>query len=135
MKKIEKIYNIADNAMEKKISEETALEEIRKVLSGKVITNLKITECLGNSSRIKIIEFLIKNKNKGMSIREILSGANVKHRNLVEILKDLLEKEVIYIERKIGKSNLYKVNESNGIIEGLMFAQETADSEEKGLFG
>lgn len=92
---------------------------------------MKITECLGKSSRVKVIEFLIENKDKGLSITEILSGANVKHRNLVELIKDLLEKNIIYIERKIGKSNLYKVNESNGIIEALMFGQETADSSQE----
>lgn len=128
MRKIEKIHEIVDKAMEKKISEEEALEEIKKVLSGRDLGNLKITDCLGSSSRIKVIEFLIKNKDKGMSVREILSGAKVKHRNLVDMLEDFLGQSVIYIERKIGKSNLYKVNELHGVIEALMFAQETADA-------
>ena len=83
-----------------------------------------ITDYLGTSPRIKVIELLIDNRDKGLSIREIILGANVKHRNLVEIIKDLLEKDVIYIERKIGKSNLYKINEFNDMVQGLIFSKE-----------
>ena len=83
----------------------------------------KITECLGKYPRIKVIEFLINNKNKGSSIGEIILGANVKHRNLVEMIKDMLKKDMIYIDRKIGKSKLYKINEFNDIVQGLMFSR------------
>lgn len=83
-----------------------------------------ITEELGNSPRIKIIEFLIDNRNKGYSIVEIMEGAKVKHRTLIEVLKDLLNKKMIYIERKIGKSYLYKIDKDNDFIESLILASE-----------
>ena len=79
-----------------------------------------ITEHLGNSPRIKVINFLIENRDKGYSIVEIMEGAKVKHRTLIEIIKDLLNKQMIYIERKIGKSYLYKINEDNDFIESLL---------------
>lgn len=83
-----------------------------------------ITEHLGNSPRIKILQFLIQNKNNSYSIRDILFGAKVKHRNLIEVLKDLLDKDMIYIEKKVGKSNLYQINEFEPFVQSLIFASE-----------
>jgi len=76
---------------------------------------------LGNYPRIKILEFLIFNRKKSYGIREIILGANVKHRTLVIVLNDLIEKDLAYIERKIGKSNLYRINESHPFIQSLIF--------------
>lgn len=90
-----------------------------------------LTKQLGNYPKIKVLEFLISNKEKGYSIREILLGANVKHRNLTEILKDLLKNDLIYIERKIGKSNLHKINEFNDFVQSLMFAVEISKNKVK----
>lgn len=81
-----------------------------------------ITDYLGSSPRIKILQFLISNKDHSYSIREILAGASVKHRNLVEKLKDLMEKDMVYIEKKVGKSNLYKINEFEPYVQSLIYA-------------
>jgi len=89
-----------------------------------------ITDFLGNSPRIKILEFLIWNRDKDHSISDIILGANVKYRNLVIILEDLIKKDMIYISRKVGKSNLYKVNEFNPYIESLIFASDLKRKEE-----
>lgn len=83
-----------------------------------------ITDYLGNSPRIKIIQFFINNKNSSYSIREILLGANVKHRNLVDTLKDLLKKDMIYIDKKVGKSNLYRINELEPFCQSLILANK-----------
>lgn len=83
-----------------------------------------ITQYLGNSSRIKVLQFLIQNKKDSFSVREILLGAAVKHRNLVEILKDLLDKDMIYIERKIGRSKLYQINKDHPHIHALIDMEE-----------
>lgn len=83
-----------------------------------------ITDKLGNSPRIKILQFLIDNKNNSYSVREILVGAGVKHRNLVEVLKDLLKHDMIYIDKKVGKSNLYKINEFEPFAQALIYANE-----------
>lgn len=89
-----------------------------------MISEKIISEILGNSSRIKILEFLINNKENSFSVSYILMGASVKHRNAVDILKDLVEKDLIYIEKRIGKSNMYKINEHNEFIQALIFARE-----------
>ena len=86
-----------------------------------------ITDYLGNSPRIKILQFLINNKNNSYAIKEIILGANVKHRNLIDTLKDLLKKDMIYIEKKVGKSNLYKINEFEPFTQSLIYANEQED--------
>lgn len=83
-----------------------------------------ITDFLGNSPRIKILQFLIENKTRSYSIRDIILGAGVKHRNLVDTLKDLLSKDMIFIDKKVGKSNLYQINEFEPFAQSLIFANE-----------
>jgi len=83
---------------------------------------MALTEYLGNSSRIKVIEFLINNKDRSHSIRAILFGANVKHRNLVDTLKDLMAKDMVYIDKKVGKAILYQINELQPYVQSLIYA-------------
>lgn len=89
-----------------------------------------ITDYLGNSPKIKIIEFLIFNREKAHSISEIILGANVKHRTLVIVLKDLLEMDLVFIARKVGKSNLYQINEFHSFIQALVFETDLKRKEE-----
>lgn len=83
-----------------------------------------IREYLGNSPRIKVLEFLIFNRAKSYGVKEILMGAKVKHRNLIIILNDMLKKDIIYIEKKLGKSNLYRINEFEPFAQSLIFAAD-----------
>ena len=83
-----------------------------------------IREYLGDYPRIKVLEFLINNKENSFGIREIIQHASVKHRNLIIILEDLLKKDMIYIEKRLGKSNLYKINEFEPFVQSLIFATE-----------
>lgn len=81
-----------------------------------------LTDYLGSSSRIKILEFLINNKERSFCIREILLGASVKHRNLVDTLKDLMAKDMVFIDKKVGKSILYQINELQPYVQSLIYA-------------
>lgn len=87
----------------------------------KIIGNDFISRRFGRSSRIKILEFLINNRENSWGIKEIIQYARVKHRNTIEELKDLLDKNLIYIERTLGKSHLYKINELEPYIQSLIF--------------
>jgi|LGVE01.1.fsa_nt_gb hypothetical protein len=80
-----------------------------------------ITEHLGNCQKIKILQFLINNKDNSHSIREILVGAKTKHKGLLNALRGLLAEDMIYIDKKTGRGNLYKINKENAAIESLVF--------------
>lgn len=100
-------------------------KEINKMTRKKdIIKDEKISEYFGRSPRIKILEFLINNKEDSFGIKEIIKYAKVKHRNLIEVLSDLIKGDVIYIEKTLGKSNLYKINEFEPFVQSLMFAME-----------
>ena len=83
-----------------------------------------IRDYLGNYPRIKVLEFLIFNKKNAYGIKEITLMAGVKHRNLIIILEDLLEKDMVYIESKKGKSHLYRIHEFHPFISSLILAME-----------
>jgi DNA-binding MarR family transcriptional regulator len=83
-----------------------------------------ITRRFGRSPRIKILEFLINNRGESWGVREIIQHAKVKHRNAVEELKDLVNLNMIYIEKTIGRSHLYKVNEDEPYIKSLIFVMD-----------
>lgn len=87
----------------------------------KVIEKTLLTERFGTYPRIKILEFLINNKESSWGLREIMHYARVKYRNAVEELKDLVSKDLIYIEKTLGKSHLYKINEDEPYIKSLIF--------------
>lgn len=87
----------------------------------KVIEKTLLTERFGTYPRIKILEFLINNKESSWGLKEIIQYARVKYRNAVEELKDLLEKDLVYIEKTLGKSHLYKINELEPYIQSLIF--------------
>ena len=57
-------------------------------------------------------------------IREILIMAGVKHRNLIKILEELMNKDMVYIESKKGKSHLYRIHEFHPFIQSLIMAME-----------
>lgn len=79
---------------------------------------------LGNSPRIKILEFLTNNREESWGLKEILKFARVKYRTAVKELKDLIDKDLVYIEKTLGKSHLYKINETNSFIQNLIFSIE-----------
>jgi DNA-binding MarR family transcriptional regulator len=90
----------------------------------KIIEKDFITRRFGRSPRIKILEFLINNRENSWGLKEILQHAKVKHRNAVEELKDLVEKDLIYIEKTLGKSHLFKINDDEPYIKLLIFVMD-----------
>ena len=84
-----------------------------------------ISQYLGRSPTIKVLEFLIINRKNSYGVKEIILGASVKHRNLIKILDELLINDMIYIEKRLGRSNLYKAHEFHPFVQSLILAVET----------
>lgn len=95
----------------------------------KIIKKDSISSKFGTSPRIKIMEFLINNRQEAWGIREIIKYARVKHRNTVDEVKDLLSKDMIYIDKTLGRSHLYKANELDKFVQSLIFAMGQEISE------
>lgn len=90
----------------------------------KIIKKNTISSKFGAYPRIKILEFLINNKQEAWGIREIIKYARVKHRNAVKEVQDLLDNDLIYIDKTLGRSHLYKANELNNFVQSLVFTTE-----------
>lgn len=95
-----------------------------KIKQNKIIEKDFISQRFGKSPRIKILEFLVNNRESSWGVREIIQYARVKHRNAVEELKDLVKKDLIYIEKTLGRSHLYKINKLEPYIQSLIFVME-----------
>lgn len=93
----------------------------KKKPTKKIIAKTLLTERFGTYPRIKILEFLINNRESSWGLKEIIQHARVKYRNAVDELKDLVLKDLVYIEKTLGKSHLYKINDAEPYIQSLIF--------------
>ena len=69
-------------------------------------------EYVGNSPRMKIIQYLIEGRDFDYTLTDMLN-AQVSWGTLNEIVPNLAELGIIKITRKIGKATLYKINPQN----------------------
>lgn len=85
------------------------------------MTNSKsfFLQYLGESPRIKILDFLMDNFNHDFSLPQIAIGSQVAYTTLIDLLPDIIDQEIIIENRKIGKSKLYKLNLENPIVKAL----------------
>lgn len=77
-------------------------------------------ETLGDSPQIKILDFLMENQRCGWTLVELRDNSKVGYSTLKIMLPELLKKELVIIDKKVGKSNLYKINLKNPAIKHLM---------------
>ena len=77
-------------------------------------------ETLGDTSQLRVMDFLIGNFFFDFPITEIARGANVSYNSLKVFFEDFIKKGVIIKTRKIGKSDYFKINTENPFVENLM---------------
>lgn len=70
------------------------------------------------------MDFLIRNRNNSYNLVNIRSGAKVSYSSLKYTVPTLLKRKLIKIEKKVGKSKLYKINMQHRINEAILFATE-----------
>ena len=77
-------------------------------------------ETLGDTSQLRVIDFLIGNFFFDFPITEIAKGANVSYNSLKVFFDGFVKKGIIIKTRKIGKSDYFKINTENPFVEYLM---------------
>lgn len=83
-------------------------------------TNLSyFLQYLGNTPKIKIIDFLMENFALDFSLPQIAEGSQVAYTTLIDILPQLIKQEILISTRKIGKSQLYKINLGSVIVKAF----------------
>lgn len=73
----------------------------------------------GNSSELKIIQFLMPLKSMEFNISEIARGIGVSRQTLGPIVKKLTKWNVLRISSRHGEVSYYSMNEDSGFIEAF----------------
>lgn len=77
-------------------------------------------EYFGDYPAIKILDFLIENREFDYSMTEIARNSEVGWSAFSEVWKRFVEKEIIRETRKIGNAKMYKLNTENHVVKKLI---------------
>jgi len=77
-------------------------------------------KALGDTPKIRVLEFLIEGRELDYSISDIADGAGIGRTTLFRIFNDLLRAEIITPTRQIGNAKLYKLNLENNFVKKLI---------------
>ena len=75
---------------------------------------------LGDTPKIRVLEFLIEGRELDYSISDIAEGAKIGRTTLFRIFDDLLKTKMIIFTREIGNAKLFKLNLNNLFIKRLV---------------
>ncbi len=79
-----------------------------------------LIKALGNSPKMRIIDFLLDNKLFDFSKKEIIEGAGLSKTTFYRIWNDLNCLGIIKVSRTFGKTKLYKLNKEAPISRMLL---------------
>lgn len=77
-------------------------------------------EQFGDTSQLRVLDFLIDNHFFDFPMTEIARGANVSYNSLKAFFSNVIKQGIIYKTRKVGKSDYYKINLENSFIKNLV---------------
>lgn len=77
-------------------------------------------KALGDTPKIRVLEFLIEGRELDYSISDIAEGAEIGRTTLFRIFNDLLKAGIIKPTRQIGNAKLYKLNLENRFVKKLI---------------
>jgi len=75
---------------------------------------------LGDTQKIRVLEFLIEGRELDYSITDIAEGAEIGRTTLFRIWEDLIQKKIIIPTRQIGNAKLYKLNIENSFVRKMI---------------
>ena len=74
------------------------------------------TRAVGDTPKIKVLEFLIEGRELDYSISDIAEGAGIGRTTLFRIWNDFVELGIVKNTRNIGNAKLYKLNITNPFV-------------------
>ena len=77
-------------------------------------------KALGDTSKIRVLEFFIEGRELDYSISDIAEGAEIGRTTLFRIWDDLINNKIIVATRQIGNAKLYKLNIENIFVKKLV---------------
>lgn len=80
----------------------------------------KFLKILGENPKIKMLDFFLKNKNLDYSLTQIAKNSKISYNSLKVFFFQFLKNGILIKTRKIGKSDLYKLNTKNPIVKQII---------------
>ena len=77
-------------------------------------------EYFGDTSQIRVIDFLIENYYFDYPMTEIAKESNVGYNSIKIFFNNFIKNKIVIKTRKVGKSDYYKLNTENPFIKELM---------------
>ena len=77
-------------------------------------------QALGDTPKIRVLEFLIEGRELDYSISDIAEGAEIGRTILFRAFDDLLKAGVIVPTRQIGNAKLFRLNKSNPFVRKMV---------------
>ena len=77
------------------------------------------TKAIGNTPKIKVLEFLIEGRELDYSVSDIAEGAGIGRTTLFRIWDDFVELGIVKPTRVIGNAKLYKLNLENAFVKKM----------------
>ena len=78
------------------------------------------TKAIGNTPKIKVLEFLIEGRELDYSVSDIAEGAGIGRTTLFRIWGDFIELGIVKHTRDIGNAKLYKLNPANPFVKKMI---------------
>ena len=78
------------------------------------------TKAIGNTPKIKVLEFLIEGRELDYSVSDIAEGAGIGRTTLFRIWDDFVELGIVKPTRAIGNAKLYKLNLENAFVRKMV---------------
>lgn len=75
---------------------------------------------LGDSPKIRVLDMLITGRELDYSISDIAEQAEIGRATFYRMLDELLKNKIIMPTRKFGNMQLYKLNQKNEFVKGLI---------------
>lgn len=75
---------------------------------------------LGDTPKIRVLEFLIEGRELDYSISDIAEGADIGRTTLFRIFDDLIKTGIIVPTREIGNAKLFKLNMDSLFVKKLV---------------
>lgn len=83
-----------------------------------------LTKALGNSPKLRILDYLLDYKLNDFTIKEIVEAVGMSKLTFYKYFEDLEELGLVIPSRKIGRATLYKINLENPMVK-MMIEYET----------
>ena len=85
-----------------------------------IIMETLFRKTLGDTPKIRVLEFLIEGRELDYSLSDIAEGAEIGRVTLFRIFDDLLKNKIVVPTRRIGNAKLLKLNQNNAFVKKLV---------------